>query len=42
MRLYLLPYENGTLAIEVEDVSSGNGSHLVDYSKIVEQFQFKI
>jgi hypothetical protein len=42
MRLYLLPYENGTLAIEVEDVSSGTGSHLADYSKVVGQFQFKI
>jgi hypothetical protein len=40
MRLYLLPYDKGTLAIEVEDVSSG-GSHLAAYSKIVDQFRFK-
>lgn len=38
MRLYLLGYQDGTLAVEVDDVSGG--ANLAGYSEIVERLRF--
>ncbi len=39
MRLYLLSYGSGALAIEVDDVRGG-GTHLPEYSAVVRRFRF--
>jgi hypothetical protein len=39
LRLYLLSFGGGTLAIEVDDVPGG-GSHLAEYSALIKHFQF--
>lgn len=39
MRLYLLAYGGGALAIEVDDVRGG-GTHLAEYSAVVRRMQF--
>jgi serine/threonine-protein kinase len=40
MRLYLLPYERGTLGIEVDDVR--DDARLAVYTKVVESFRFRV